>query len=113
MQVRVDADLKEQAEELYKKLGTSFAEAVRIFAKQSVRENAMPFRISMGERETDKRIGIAEGEFVVPEDIDKYNNERTDPFDCILISQAKAENMMVITHDSLLPWYREECIIAV
>ncbi len=36
-----------------------------------------------------------------------------DPFDRILISQAKAENMMFITHDSLLPWYREECIIAV
>ncbi len=36
-----------------------------------------------------------------------------DPFDCILISQATVENMMFITHDSLLPWYREECIIAV
>lgn len=36
-----------------------------------------------------------------------------DPFDRILISQAKVENMMFITHDSLLPWYREECIIAV
>ena len=48
LQVRMDADLKEQAEELYKKLGTSFAEAVRIFAKQSVRENAMPFRIGIG-----------------------------------------------------------------
>lgn len=69
LQVRMDAELKEQAEELYKKLGTSFAEAVRIFAKQSVRENAMPFRISMVEQETDKRIGIAKGEFIAPEDI--------------------------------------------
>lgn len=68
LQVRMDADLKEQAEELYKKLGTSFAEAVRIFAKQSVRENAMPFRISMTEQETDQRIGIAKGEFAVPEE---------------------------------------------
>lgn len=68
LQVRMDADLKEQAEELYKKLGTSFAEVVRIFAKQSVRENAMPFRISMTEQKTDKRIGIAKGEFAVPEE---------------------------------------------
>lgn len=80
LQVRMDADLKEQAEELYKKLGTSFAEAVRIFAKQSVRENAMPFRISMTEQETDKRIGIAKGEFAVPEDIDRYNDEIADLF---------------------------------
>lgn len=80
LQVRMDAELKEQAEELYKKLGTSFAEAVRIFAKQSVREKAMPFRISMVEQETDQRIGIAKGEFAVPEDIDQYNGEIADMF---------------------------------
>lgn len=80
LQVRMDADLKEQAEELYKKLGTSFAEAVRIFAKQSVRENAMPFRICMTQQDTGKRIGVAKNEFVVPEDIDQYNDEITDLF---------------------------------
>lgn len=80
LQVRMDADLKEQAEELYKKLGTSFAEAVRIFAKQSVRENAMPFRISLVEQETDQRIGIAKGEFAVPENIDQFNDEIADMF---------------------------------
>ena len=45
-QVRMDAELKEQVETLYKELGTSFAEAVRIFAKQSVQENGMPFVIT-------------------------------------------------------------------
>ena len=30
LQVRMDADLKEKAETLYKEMGTSFAEAVRI-----------------------------------------------------------------------------------
>lgn len=43
VQVRMDSKLKSQVEELYKKLGTSFAEAVRIFAQQSVREGGMPF----------------------------------------------------------------------
>lgn len=80
LQVRMDADLKEQAEELYKRLGTSFAEAVRIFARQSVQENAMPFMVRIAEQETGKRIGIAEGEFTVPEDIDKYNDEIADMF---------------------------------
>ena len=50
LQVKMDADLKEQAEELYKK------------------------------QETGKRIGIVEGEFTVPEDIDKYNDEIADMF---------------------------------
>ena len=43
-QVRMDSDLKTQVEALYKSLGTSFAEAVRIFAQQSLREGGMPFR---------------------------------------------------------------------
>lgn len=43
LQVRMDAALKEQVEQLYKDLGTSFAEAVRIFARQSVSQQGMPF----------------------------------------------------------------------
>ena len=42
-QVRMDADIKDQVEELYRGLGTTFAEAVRIFAVQSIREQGMPF----------------------------------------------------------------------
>lgn len=44
LQVRMDSDLKEKVEALYREMGTSFAEAVRIFAKQSIQENGMPFR---------------------------------------------------------------------
>ena len=36
-----------------------------------------------------------------------------DPFDRMLIAQAKAENMSFLTHDSLLPYYNEMCIISV
>ena len=42
-QVRMDEEIKDQVEELYRNLGTSFAEAVRIFAVQSLREQGMPF----------------------------------------------------------------------
>ena len=44
LQVRMDGELKAQVEELYRSLGTSFAEAVRIFAQQSIRDGGMPFR---------------------------------------------------------------------
>lgn len=44
MQIRMSSELKEQVEALYRSLGTSFAEAVRIFAQQSLREGGMPFR---------------------------------------------------------------------
>ena len=42
-QVRMDEEIKNQAEALYRSLGTTFAEAVRIFAVQSIREQGMPF----------------------------------------------------------------------
>ena len=44
LQIRMNSDLKAQVEELYRNMGTSFAEAVRIFAQQSLREGGMPFR---------------------------------------------------------------------
>lgn len=36
-----------------------------------------------------------------------------DPFDCLLIAQAKAEGMIFVTHDSLIPYYMESCIMSV
>lgn len=36
-----------------------------------------------------------------------------DPFDRMLICQAKAENMLFLTHDELIPYYNENCIVSV
>ena len=36
-----------------------------------------------------------------------------DPFDRLLLSQAKSEGMVFMTHDSLIPYYNEPCILAV
>lgn len=43
VQVRVDADMKAAAEELYRHMGISLSEAVRMFVAQSLIENQMPF----------------------------------------------------------------------
>ena len=51
-QVRMDEDIKNQVEKLYRDLGTSFAEAVRIFAVQSIREQGMPFTPSEARGQT-------------------------------------------------------------
>lgn len=75
LQVRMDSELKEQAEQLYKQLGTSFAEAVRIFARQSVEERAMPFTIHLASHKPDRRLGIANGKYIIPDDIDECNDE--------------------------------------
>ena len=43
IQVRIDEELKSQAESVYERLGTSLSEAVRIFAAQSVAVAGFPF----------------------------------------------------------------------
>lgn len=80
LQVRMDSELKEQAELLYKQLGTSFAEAVRIFARQSVEEQAMPFSMHLMPPESKRKLGIADGQYVIPDDIDGSNDEIAEMF---------------------------------
>lgn len=44
-QARMDTDIKEQVEKIYENLGTSFTEAVRVFAKASIMAKGYPFII--------------------------------------------------------------------
>lgn len=46
---------------------------------------------------------------VRPEDAPKHS----DPFDRLLLARAKYENLKLITHDSLIPYYGETCVISV
>ena len=46
MQLRMDSEMKEQVEALYRSMGTSFAEAIRIFAARSLLVNGLPFPMS-------------------------------------------------------------------
>lgn len=75
LQVTMDADLKEQAEKLYQSLGTSLAEAVRMFARQSVEEGAMPFVLHVPARKRERRFDVARGKFTVPDDFDRQRGE--------------------------------------
>ena len=80
LQVRMDSELKEQAESLYRQLGTSFAEAVRIFARQSVEEKGMPFVMHLLPNESKRTLGIANGQYQIPDDIDESNDAIAEMF---------------------------------
>ena len=86
-QVRMDSELKAQVEALYRSLGTSFAEAVRIFAQQSLRDGGMPFRPTlktwdeMTAQEISAKLAkseadIREGRVFSQEDVDARMQER-------------------------------------
>lgn len=87
MQIRMNGELKAQVEELYRNLGTSFAEAVRIFAQQSLREGGMPFRPTlktwdeMTEEEIHAKLlkseeDIAAGRVYTQDELDSRMRER-------------------------------------
>ena len=42
-----------------------------------------------------------------------HTQEHHDPFDKLLLSQAKIDKLTFITHDSLIPDYNEPCIVSV
>ena len=44
--LRIDKELKRQAEELFDKLGINMTTAMNIFLRQAVREQGIPFRLS-------------------------------------------------------------------
>lgn len=46
-------------------------------------------------------------------DIITAPRDHRDPFDRLLLAQAKAENYMFLTHDLLIPFYHEKCIVKV
>ncbi len=43
--IRMDENLKKQADELFSSLGISLSTAITLFAKQAVREQRIPFEI--------------------------------------------------------------------
>ena len=46
LQVRMDLDMKERVEALYRRMGTTFAEGVRMFAAQSLLIDGIPLTMS-------------------------------------------------------------------
>ena len=41
--VRIERETKEQAEEIFEEMGVSMTSAITMFLKQTVRENKLPF----------------------------------------------------------------------
>ena len=62
--IRIDSELKQQADELFEELGMSFTTAVNVFVRQAVREGRIPFLIGRPDvsGRTDYGVVSLEGE---------------------------------------------------
>ena len=58
--LRIDDELKAQAEELFEDIGLSLNAACRMFLKKAVQEQRIPFELSRPDRKTRKAIAEAE-----------------------------------------------------
>ena len=59
--VRIDNELKQQAESLFDELGLTMSSAINVFLKQAVRENGMPFELKIHEPNDVTMKAIEEG----------------------------------------------------
>ena len=60
--IRMDENLKKQAEELFSDLGLSMTTAFIVFTKQAVREQGLPFTISRNIPNAETLIAVGEVE---------------------------------------------------
>jgi DNA-damage-inducible protein J len=57
LQVRIDTELKREAEKLFAEIGLDTPSAVRLFFKQSVQRRAIPFSLTLEESKADLKNG--------------------------------------------------------
>ncbi len=77
--IRMDEELKKQAEELFSDLGLSMTTAIIAFARQAVREQAIPFIISRRVPNADTIAAMREVEKMKaePESYKGYNDVKS------------------------------------
>lgn len=60
--IRMDARLKEQADELFAELGMNISTAFNIFVRQSLREGGIPFDVSLNQPNKETIAAMLEAE---------------------------------------------------
>lgn len=58
--IKIDPELKKEAQELFNELGMNLTTAVNIFLAQAVREQAIPFKVGMEIPNAETKAAIAE-----------------------------------------------------
>lgn len=74
MNIRMDAEVKRQAEALFSEIGMNMTTAINIFLKQSIRENGLPFELKISRPNSDTLEAISEGEKIIKEGTARFNS---------------------------------------
>ena len=73
--IRMDSDLKAQADALFSELGMNLSTAFNIFVRQSLRDGGIPFEIKMDQPNKETMAAMLEAERIAKDStIDGYKN---------------------------------------
>lgn len=73
--IRMDSDLKAQAEELFSELGMNLSTAFNIFVRQSLREGGIPFEIRMEQPNKETMAAMLEAERIANDPTVKHYSD--------------------------------------
>ena len=62
IRIRMDSDLKAQADALFNELGMNISTAISIFVRQSLREGKIPFEISLNQPDGETLAALMEAD---------------------------------------------------
>lgn len=78
--IRMDTELKEQAEELFSELGMNITTAFNIFVRQSLREGRIPFDITLNKPNRETIAALLEAERIAKDPTVKGYSDIDDLF---------------------------------
>lgn len=94
----------------------SLASVWEVAIKHAIRPENMPIPeerfVELCERTGFVQLPITAPQLCRIKDLSRPDGapRHNDPFDRLLIAQAKEEGLVLVTHDALLPWYGESCV---
>ena len=68
LNIRIDKDVKEQAEQIFAELGINMSTAVNMFLRTTIRENGIPFALKLETPNELTAAAIAEGRRIASDD---------------------------------------------
>ena len=78
--IRMDSDLKTQADAFWRKLGMNLSTAFNIFVRQSLREGCIPFDISLNQPCKETIAAMLDAERIAKDSSVKGSNDLDDLF---------------------------------
>ena len=73
--IRMDSDLKSQADALFSELGMNLSTAFNIFVRQSLRDGGIPFEIKMDQPNKETMAAMLEAERIAKDPNVKYYSD--------------------------------------